>query len=281
MRVSWPSTRAEYRRHALSGTAPDGADLTVLTYGALRLPQSGGWGTGVLGGNANLFADVQPGFGYVAVGHDGWSVRSCIARYGDYHPAPDCADRLLATVPGTTQTWLDAMTSDTVLLDVTAPAPIRAAFRSDDWLSSGRVGPYTRHVRVEPRPDRVAATRGDVASVAATGPTGRPAYAGEVMSSYAVSTGAAGGDLVLRVPWWPGLEATVAGQPVEVQSIESMLTVVPLPGGLTDAPVTVSYRPRGEDLLVPLLTLGGLMVLLAAVAGEPLRRARRSEPSAP
>ena len=275
IRASWPSTVQEFRDNALDGTAPDGADLTVMTYGELRRPE-GGWGTGVLGGDADLLADVQPGFGYVAVGHDRWSVRSCIGRYGDYHPAADCAQRLLDTVPGTDRTWLDAMASDTVLLDLRAPIAIRAELASSpDWETTGRVGPYRRYLRADPRPGRVAATRGAVTDVRATGPETRLAYGGEPFDSYAVSTGAEGGDLVLRVPSWPGLEATVAGRPVEVTDVDGTLTAVPLPGGLQDAPVTVSFTPRGEPLLVPALLLGGVVVVVATAAASPLRRARR------
>ena len=90
------------------------------------------------------------------------------------------------------------------------------------------------------------------------------------MSTWSASTGAAGGDLVVRVPWWPGMEATVAGEPVEVDAVDGTLTSIPLPGGLADAPVTLSFRPRGEDLLLPLLALGGASVLGAVALAAPV-----------
>lgn len=51
---------------------------------------------------------------------------------------------------------------------------------------------------------------------------------------------------MLRGPSWPGLQATVGGSPVEVSDVAGTLAVVRLPAGLTDAEVTVAFRPRGE-----------------------------------
>lgn len=264
IREDWPSTLQEFREHAQI----DGTDATVMTF-ATEDDDQGGWGTGIVDGNANLYADIQPGFGYVAVGSKAWSIRSCIGRYGVYYPAPDCSERLLVEVPGTGRPYLDLMAQGEVLLDDDTPAEIRTYFEQS-WDAAGEVPPYTRFRRGDPLPGRITATRGSV-QVGESPISAAPAYGGQALESYSVSTGAAGGDLVLRIPFWPGLEATVGGRAVEVTDIGGVLSRIALPGGLTDTPVSVEFRPRGEALLVPLLTVGGLLVLLATAAAAPLR----------
>jgi uncharacterized membrane protein YfhO len=101
---------------------------------------------------------------------------------------------------------------------------------------------------------------------------GRPAYGGQPLGTYVVSTGPAGGELVLRVPYWPGLAATVDGEPVEVADIDGTLTVVPLPAGLSGGRVAVEFAPVGERLLAPALALGAGLVALATAVVLPRRR---------
>lgn len=289
-RDRWPATVAEFRSHALRrdlATTPEivaavGSTPTVLTYSNGSDPQGlsdpeGGWGTGVLGGNGNLFSGIQPGFGYVAVGHKAWSVRSCSGRYGQRNAAPDCVERLLALAPGTGLPWVDVMSSDRVLLSPDTPGPLVTYF-TDSWVRIGQLGDHTAFARRANTPGRVTATRGDVLEVTGTSDPTRPAYGGQPLGTYLVDTGAGGGDLVLRVPWWPGLRATVAGQPVEVGDLDGTLTVIPLPGGLVDAPVELVFAPVGESLLVPALATGPLLVLAATLAAWRRRQARPSQP---
>ena len=296
-RDRWPSTVAEFREHALRGADPDpdsdpapdpdapvapaapldGIDPTVLTFSGLSDPKGlsdpqGGWGTGVLGGNANLFADVQPGFGYVAVGHKAWAERTCGGRYGQRSATSECVGRMLEPVPGTDRPYVDVLASDRVLLAEDTPGPLVAYFDSA-WDELGPVGAYTAYARRAATPGRVTATRGEVSEVVALSEPGRPAYGGQPLGSYRVSTGPAGGELLLRVPFWPGLEATVAGEPVEVGDVDGTLTVVPLPGGLAGAPVEVTFSPVGEPLLVPALALGLVLVGGATASAAGRRRA--------
>jgi hypothetical protein len=147
-RDSWPSTVTEFREHALRGERGllDGIDPTVLTYTGLSDPKGvsdpqGGWGTGILGGNANLFADLQPGFGYVAVGHKAWADRTCSGRYGQRDGSPRCVASLLAEVPGVGRPYVDVLAADRVLLSPDTPAEITGYFDSA-WNRVGEAGAY-------------------------------------------------------------------------------------------------------------------------------------------
>jgi hypothetical protein len=282
-RDTWPSRVAGFRAHALGDepTGPGGTVVTALTYAPSDDPvgvsdPQGGWGSGILGGNANLFADVQPGFGYVAAGHKAWSERNCSGRYGQRDASPPCVARALEQVPGTERPWVDVLATDRVLLSEPTPFEIRAYFDAE-WDAAGPVGAYASYTRREPLPGRVAALRGDVSSVEAAGTPARAAYGGQALGRYLVSTGPGGGELLLRVPFWPGLQATVAGEPVEVGDVDGTLTVVPLPAGLADAPVSVEFAPVGEKLLVPLLTLGLVLVAGATASAVPWRRRAADE----
>jgi uncharacterized membrane protein YfhO len=92
------------------------------------------------------------------------------------------------------------------------------------------------------------------------------------MDSYAVSTGEEPGQLAFRIPYYPGLEATLDGRPLEVTSVEDAVLAVEVPAGVTDGRLEIAFRPVGVVILVPAVLTGLLVIVLAsgamAVAGR-------------
>ena len=273
-RPSWGVTVDDFRRTS----AGPGRTLTVLVYGAWQdLDEAGpadqGWAWGVLQGNANLFADFRTGFGYVAVGHDGWTDRLCQDLFGMLVETDECVAGLLEEVPDLDLTWVDAMSSDEVWLSPYTPAAVRQHFEST-WRRSGSVGVFETFVRDDDLPGRVtSASRG--VSVAVDGEPGDGQFrSGEPGESLRVSTPADGGRLVLRIPAWPGFRAEADGRPLAVGSIEDTLLTMELPGGLEDARVDLYFDPLADRLIGPAAVAGGLLLALAVVLEVVGRRHR-------
>ena len=70
--------------------------------------------------------------------------------------------------------------------------------------------------------------------------------------------------LILADTFYPGWQATVDGAPVPVLRANLMFRAIALPAGQHD--VVLTYRPESwqQGSLISLLTLGGLLVVLAA-----------------
>ena len=269
MRPEWGSNVADFRRQSLLTNT----EVTVLAWkDDLAAPRSG-WGSGVLVGNANLFADLQTGAGYTAAAQSEWVGRACIDFIGQYQPNEGCVDRILATVPAIGgRAWIDLVSSDEVLLSPATPAELRAHFEGL-WIPAGPIGTfgYQRYLRSPSArlAGRVTATTGDVIALDASAGSGGPAFGGKLFESYVVTTGQAGGSLVMRVPYWPGLRATIGGRSLPVAAVEGTLTSVALPPALDRATVRVEFRPIGERILLPCFAVAILLIGLAAVACGP------------
>jgi hypothetical protein len=267
-RLEWGTTLQEHRDRA-GRTAES---LTVFSWDPELIEGDQGWDGGFLAGNANLLVDLQPGYGYHAAGNKAWSYYGCVLHLGNYNPFPPCSDRYFEPVPGLPgTTWIELMTSDEVLLSPLTPERVVEHFETERG-QTGQVGPYARYLRDDGLPGRVTATRGEVVVTA----TDRPPTGAAAVDGYRVDTTAGAGELVLRIPWWPGIEAEAGGRPVEVSSLDETLTVVRLPAGLRDTDLDISYRPIGERVLLPSLAVGTALVLLAVLLGglRPLRRGR-------
>jgi uncharacterized membrane protein YfhO len=100
------------------------------------------------------------------------------------------------------------------------------------------------------------------------------------MDVYTVSTGAEGGSLVLRIPYWPGLQATLGGRPIPVGAVDGALLRVTLPADADAEVLEIAYVPIGERLLVP-ATTGGTLLVIAATAGAAASGRRRDTVAAP
>jgi hypothetical protein len=281
-RPAWGSTIGEFRRQSLLTDT----EVTVLAWNQDLNDPLAGWGSGVLVGNANLLVDLQTGFGYIAVAQKEWLSRSCIDFIGQYQPKPGCVDRILQPVPSAGgEPWIDLISTDEVLISPSTPADLRAHFEAS-WLPTGPIGTfgYQRYVRPpsDRLPGRVTATTGDAAVLEVAAGSGGPAFGGKPFDSYVVATGPDGGSLVLRVPYWPGLRATIADKSVPVTSGEGGLTMVALPPGLDEASVRIEFRPVGERILYPCFALAAILVALAAIAGggrRPRDAMRRVQPT--
>ncbi|HEV8116201.1 MAG TPA: hypothetical protein VGP53_08190, partial [Acidimicrobiales bacterium] len=178
------------------------------------------------------------------------------------------------------EAWVDLASSDEVLLSPATPAELRAHFEGS-WEPAGPIGTfgYQRYLRppAERLPGRVTATTGDAAALDVGAGSGGPAYGGKPFDSYVVSTGPSGGALVLRVPYWPGLRATMGDKNLPVEAIEGTFTAVTLPAGVDRDLVRIEFRPIGERLFYPCLAVAGLLILVAAIAGG--RRGRSVHPA--
>ncbi len=271
-RPEWGETVADFRKQSVA----IGDHMTVLAWGGdLTVPASG-WGNGVLLGNANLLADLQPGFSYAASAQSGWAVRGCQDHVGQHLDLPGCVQGLLAPVPGLDDVpWVDAMSSDEVLLSQGTPLPITAYF-DQRWRAAGSMGAFRRYVRETATVGRVTGTAGQVTRLEQRKGDARLAFGGRPFDSYRVATGAGGGELVMRIPYWPGLRASVDGRAVSVTDVDRTLTVVRLPADLDQATLQLEFRPVGEVLLWPSMALGVVGVLLATAAARPFRRRERS-----
>ena len=263
------TTVAEFRAQLV---APDEV-LTIPIWGGFG--EEDGWAGGVLPGNANLVADMRPGFGYIASGQRAWVQRWCLDYISAIRTSASCVRGLMAPVPGTDVPWVDAMSADRVLLSPSTPRAVRRYFETG-WTQGEDVGTFASFRRPRPLASRVTSATAGVTALEDVGPGDRPAYPGEPLNTYRVSTDADGGDLVLRVPWWPGLTATVDGRPVTTSAVRGTVLRVSVPGGLDDAQLEVRYEPAGVDLLVPAWVAGGLLVLAAAGAELVVSRRRRS-----
>jgi hypothetical protein len=260
------TTEAEYRQRSVE---PDGS-ATVLTY---DFGPDMGWSDGVLRGNGNLIAGFAPGAGSLAVWHADLNEHWCRTYEGATCGDPEA---LLARAPGTGLAWVDLLSEDTVLLDDDAPTVLQEHFEQT-WTAGAATGGYTEYRRDDGLPGRVTVARGVTVQQAPGG--SQPARAGEPMDTYTVTTGDEAGQLAFRIPWWPGLRATLDGGPVEVGSVDGAVLALDLPAGLQDAELQLFFEPVGQRLLVPASAVGGLLTLAALGLWWGSRR-RTGEPAA-
>ena len=235
---------------------------TVITYG---FDGDMGWSDGVLRSNGNLVADFLTGTGSYAVWHASLDERWCRTYTG-----ATCEDpaQLLSPAGDTGTSWLELMSEDTVLLDREAPELLEAYF-TREWTVVDEGEEYTEYRREDDLPGRITAASG-VSVLEHRDP--RLVYGDEPMGAYTVSTGDDGGWLAFRIPYWPGMSATLGGEPVAVGTVEDAAVRIELPAGVTAETLEISYVPIGERLLVPATGTGALLILSAwvwaAVAGR-------------
>ncbi|NYJ04623.1 hypothetical protein [Petropleomorpha daqingensis] len=264
-RTDWGNAVGDFRERS----AARDTSVTALVFGGFSdvdapVPDQG-WDWGVLQGNANLLAGLRPGFSYVAVGHDRWTQRLCQDLFGQMNSTDECVDGLLARVPGLDISWIDAMSSDEVLLSPYAPDAVVEHFRST-WTEDGLAGVYGRFVRDDGLPGRVTWASPGITAEAVGGDDGA-FYSGRPGESERVSTPSGGGRLVFRIPAWPGFRAELDGKPLDVGSVGGTLLSVELPGDLDGARLDLYFDPLADRLIVP-AAAAALVVLLLAVAVE-------------
>ncbi len=244
---------------------------TVITY---DYEADMGWSGGVLRANGNLVADFRTGTGSFAVWHEALNAHWCRTYEG-----ATCDDpaKLLEQAAGTDESWLELASSDTVLLDRDAPQLLQDHF-AEAWAQVRQTDEYTEYRRDDGLPGRVTAAQG--ATVTQRPGQSRMAHGSAPMDVYTVSTGAEGGSLVLRIPYWPGLQATLGGRPIPVGAVDGALLRVTLPADSDAEVLEIAYVPIGERLLVP-ATTGGTLLVIAATAGAAASGRRRDAVAAP
>ncbi|MCW2675521.1 MAG: hypothetical protein JWR70_561 [Modestobacter sp.] len=246
-------TTAEQYRAQAAGTVKS---ATVITY---DFGKDSGWSTGVLRGNGNLISDVKTGSGSFAVWQAQLNEHWCRTYQG-----ATCGDPawLLATAPGTGEAWVDLLSEDTVLLNKNAPDVLRQHF-DDNWTLVDPNGEYVEYQRQDNLPGRVTFAEGVTVTQQAEG--SRMGYGDEPMDTYSVSTGDKAGTMAFRIPFWPGLTATLGGRSLPVDTVDGAVLSLDVPAGVQDQTLDISYVPIGQRILVPASAAGGLLVLLAAV----------------
>lgn len=257
----WPSRASEFR--ALSQGV--GLDATVMWWpgpgedrGALE---------GVPVGSAGLLAGVSTGYSYTSLGQAGWAGRWCADIVGQLNACADPAASLLERVPGTTTSWLLAMSKDVVLLDDRAPDSIREGLAAE-YDQVGEDRGFSRWERRDPTPGRVTWAGADVDSVRAV-----DVQADEERYDVVWSAGDST-RILTRIPWWPGYTATLDGRPLDVDVVEGTLVSVELPSAGGQGQLEIRYeRPRAAAGFAA-VGLGVVLSVGAVGAGVLLRRRR-------
>ncbi|GAB3357472.1 hypothetical protein [Modestobacter lapidis] len=242
--------------------APD-EQLTVITWG---FDGDRGWEDGVVNGSGNVIAGLKPGYASLAVWQAALNDHWCRGVWGATCSGPD---RLLAEAGDTGQPWVDLMSADTVLLSTGAPQEVRDHF-ADSWTEVSADDTWLRYQRDDQLPGRV--TDADGVRVATDGWTSGLARVGQPMDSYVVSTGDRGGSLALRIPYYPGMTASLDGRPLPVTTVEGAALAVDLPAGVDRGRLDLAYEPAGAGAVVPATLAGVGVIVLAALAGAVARR---------
>ena len=245
--------------------------LSVIAWGGFE--DDRGWASGIVSGNANLLAGLKPGFGSLAVWHKRLNEHWC----NDYLGATCDAEGLLERAEGTSKVWLDLVTSEEVLMEKSVPPEINNYF-SDGWTTIAEDDQWAHLHQERGLPGRITDAQG--VEVSGTDWFSGAAYLGRPFERYVVSTGASRGSLIFRIPYWPGLTATLDGRPIEAGALDGSLLKIDLPSGLSDAELSVAYEPVGARILNA-ATGGGLaIILLSALALGLLTRRRTAEADA-
>lgn len=258
-----PGTVSAHREQSL---VVDGS-ATALTY---TFADDGGWSTGVLRGNLNLLSEFHSGLGSLAVWHRDLNRHWCMTYAGSTCGAPG---QLLEVEPTTGMAWVDLLSQDTVLLHEQVPPQLREHF-DRSWTAGPALGAYREYRREDGLPGRV--TYADDVDVRQEVGGSRLAYSGQPMDVYTVSTGSDGGSLVLRIPYWPGLQASLDGQRLVSGTVDGAVLRLDLPAGVRDGTLSITYAPLGDRIMGASLAAGGLLLAaaLALVAVTGRRRER-------
>lgn len=250
--------------------------VTVYSFGVLGGRDDRGWGSGVLGGNANLPADLRVGYGSLAVWQRG--VQEHVKL--DYQSGLRFDQPGLMAVPeGADVPWVDLLSGNRVLLGRTGQVPQEIAlyFRQNWDFVGGRDG-WREYVRSEPLPGRISTISGDGVAVTDAAANDGVARLGGAMERYTVSTGDDGGALIFRTAYWNGFRATLDGREVPVSAFADSVLRIDLPAGVSSGQLEVFFEPIGARLLPVTVTVGaallGLAVLVGTRAGRPRRDVR-------
>ncbi|MGH8998155.1 MAG: GtrA family protein [Acidimicrobiia bacterium] len=178
----------------------------------------------------------------------------------------------MGTVPGTGLPWLEVLSKDILLLDRSAPAPIRAAL-DERWELVGQRRGYDRLERRRPAPGRLTWVPPQVTSV-------RAEHVGFERERYRLAWQSdAPVRIVTRIPWWPGYQASLDGVPVPVTSVEDTVVAVDLPSGQHRSELEIWFSHPRASAAKGAVALGGLAAvaagLIEAGAFRRLRRSRR------
>lgn len=237
---------------------------------------------GIASGFLRLSAEQRNQPGYSSIGQKGWDDRFAVQSAHSF-VLPSGVEQVTAIEPRTGRTWGDLLGYQAVVVhDGPHLRRFRAALESREeaglpaeWEQSARTKDFAKFSRVPPRDDagRVTAVLGtaDVTPVEVT----------RNQQTYDVDT-ADGATLVFRDLYWPGYEATLDGEQLEVEPLGDTLVTVTLPEG-SSGTLEVRYVPIATGVWVTLVALGSFLVLLAAILARralPLGWVRRRRPGA-
>ncbi|RZU33035.1 hypothetical protein [Blastococcus saxobsidens] len=245
--------------------------VTVYSFGVLGDPDDRGWTSGVLGGNANLPADLRVGYGSLAVWQRGVQEHVKLDyQSGLRFDQPG----IMAAPEGADVPWVDLLSGNRVLLGGLGQVPQEVAqYFRQNWDLVGVRDGWREYVRNEPLPGRISAISGDDVVVTDAAPNDGVARLGEPVEAYTVSTGDEGGELIFRTPYWNGFRATLDGRPVPVSAFAGSVLRIELPAGVSSGELEVSFQPIGARLLPVAVGVAAALLLLAVLVG----RARRPD----
>lgn len=255
---TWGTRVADFRARAV---LPD-QSVTLLNFETYT-GNDRGWSEGLMFANAPLFASMRTGAGYSAGTQKHYNATACMDMWSKVY----CADggALAAPYADTGRTWLELASKDVVVLTPHAPYRLRGYLSGNaEWtrMAAPAAG-WAAFQRKQPLIGRVSLADGVVVDPA--GWTSGMAYRGRPQDSYVVSTGAAGGRMVLNIPYWPGYRATLGGAPIEVTGLQDSLVELRLPPGVDHQRVELYYDPLGVRL-APWLWWGGAALAVLGVA---------------
>ena len=243
--------------------------MTALTWQDFGTDR--GWASGIVSGSGNLLANLKVGFGSLAVWQAKLQEKVCHTYNGQTCAA---AADALAIVPGTNLPWIDVTSSDTVLIDASAPAEIASYFDSN-WTFVARGSKWTEYARPDASHGRVTSSENVEFNDSAT--KVGVAKIGQAMESYSVTTGSETGKLVFRTPYWPGLKVTLDGKDVTSYAVGGAILGADIPAGTTDGNLQVWFEPTGARILLPATIVGVLAIIGITIVGAfAARRKRRA-----
>lgn len=259
--LDWATQVQEYQGRT---SLQDSRDITAYRWYPLSARD---WSIPVLPGNANLVAGNEFGFGYTSFGQAAWAARLCQDLLGNVGQCDDPAARMLEVEPITGEPWIDLMSADEVIITPDADPEVIRHFQST-WSQQTDVDGWLHFTRTVELPGRASYLSDGVAA------TAEPAASTD--ERFAVTTGSAGGRIVLRDTWWPAFTATLEGQRIPVTSLEGTLVEVELPPGLTAADLRIAFAPspaaaQGPAWVIGVLGLAAITLLVGA-------RGRRRSP---
>lgn len=152
---------------------------------------------------------------------------------------------------------LDLAGIEEVATDTPERARQFAELAGDTWRPAVREGSYTVFNRIDPVPGTLSALPPGGSAISEVRRSVRRA-----VFEVDTATDFQGGELIVRLPWYPGVYARLNGQPLQLDTIGRAMPVVRLEAG-TSGRLAVGYWPKGLSSGLILAAFAALMLAAA------------------